>query len=86
MKRAMKLAPGTRLINAGSNETTTFATAHTVTEASFEMCASVPIGKPIGNTSTFVLDENMRHVPMGIPGELYIGGRGWLSGIPMTMS
>ncbi len=77
MKRAMKLAPGTRLINVyGPTETTTFATAHTVTEASFEMCASVPIGKPIGNTSTFVLDENMRHVPMGIPGELYIGGSG----------
>jgi amino acid adenylation domain-containing protein len=34
----------------------------------------VPIGAPVANTSMYVLDERMRALPLGVPGDLYIGG------------
>ncbi|MCA1682474.1 MAG: amino acid adenylation domain-containing protein [Actinobacteria bacterium] len=38
--------------------------------------ASVPIGRPIGNTSCYVLDGGLRPVPVGSPGRLFIAGAG----------
>ena len=64
------------LINAyGPTETTTFALYHEVKEVP-DGSVSIPIGKPIANTTAFVLNEHLAPVPFGVIGELYIGGIG----------
>uniref|UniRef100_UPI00286A53B5 amino acid adenylation domain-containing protein n=1 Tax=Chamaesiphon sp. OTE_20_metabat_361 TaxID=2964689 RepID=UPI00286A53B5 len=69
-----------QLINGyGPTESTTFATAHPI--ASLDpLATSVPIGRPIANTQVYLLDPDLQPVPIGIPGELYIGGAGLATG------
>ncbi|MEW4568920.1 amino acid adenylation domain-containing protein [Tautonia sp. JC769] len=67
-----------RLLNVyGPTESTTFATWHQVLpDEVAEGIHSVPIGRPIANTRAYVLDEHQRPLPVGLPGELWLGGDG----------
>ena len=59
----------------GPTETTTFATWHLVEEVEDD-ATTIPIGLPTSNTEAYVLDARLGLVPVGVPGELYIGGPG----------
>lgn len=65
--------------NYGPTETTVVATSGVVT-ADDRPSSSPPIGRPIAGTEIFILDENMRPVPAGSAGEIYIGGAGLARG------
>jgi amino acid adenylation domain-containing protein len=65
-----------RLIHCyGPTETTTFAITHHVGEVA-EDARSVPLGGPISNTRVYLLDGRGEPVPVGVTGELHIGGAG----------
>jgi amino acid adenylation domain-containing protein len=68
----------TRMYNEyGPTEGTVWAT---VFDCSAAFGSTVPIGRPIARTQAYVLDEQRRPVPIGVAGELYIGGRGIAQG------
>lgn len=75
VRTALARGPAHLLHVYGPTETTTFATFYPVHDVP-EGAATVPIGKPIANTTAFVLDAQRQIVPIGVPGELYIGGDG----------
>ncbi len=60
----------------GPTETTVWSTCARITGGRGE----ITIGAPIANTTVHVLDENRQPVPLGVPGELYIGGMGLARG------
>ena len=76
MARVLEAGAPERFLNIyGPTEVTTFACAHLVTSAP-EKHDSVPIGKAIANTRAYILGEGLQPVPIGVPGELYLGGDG----------
>ncbi|CFO52951.1 non-ribosomal peptide synthase [Burkholderia pseudomallei] len=79
-RKVMEAGPPRHLLNAyGPTETTTFAA---VWEAEPRTLAAqaAPIGRPIGNTSVYVLDAYGAPVPVGVTGEIHIGGPGVAQG------
>ena len=75
------ICPQARLINGyGPTETTTFATTYLIPRTLDQSVTSVPIGRPISNTQVYVLDRNRQPAPIGVSGELFIGGDGLAQG------
>ncbi|HEX4714235.1 MAG TPA: amino acid adenylation domain-containing protein, partial [Ktedonobacteraceae bacterium] len=83
---AARWRSGRRLINAyGPTESTICATMQLCTE---DYDSSVPIGKPIANTRIYILNVHGQPAPIGVAGEIYIGGesiaRGYLNRPELT--
>jgi len=80
VRAIIRALPACKLINGyGPTEATTFACCHPV-EDSDDWCERVPIGRPIANARAYVLDRHIMPVPIGVPGELHIGGAGLARG------
>jgi acyl-coenzyme A synthetase/AMP-(fatty) acid ligase/acyl carrier protein len=70
-----------KLINMyGITETTVHVTYREITQADVMMNRGSVIGEPIPDLSAYILDEYLEAVPVGVPGELYIGGAGVTQG------
>ena len=70
--------PGLVVVNGyGPTESTTFACCHRVTDGDAD---DVPLGPPIANTTCTIVDPLGRLCPVGVPGELLIGGAGVATG------
>ena len=76
IRRVLSSMPPQHLLNAyGPTECTTFATTHLI-ESVADDSTRIPIGRPLSNTQLFILDVRGQVVPIGVAGELYIGGDG----------
>ena len=71
--------PGRLLHVYGPTETTTFASWYLVTPP-LRQRRTIPIGKPIANAQIYILDRWLQPVPVGVAGELYVGGDGLARG------
>jgi amino acid adenylation domain-containing protein len=76
VRRFLQAYPACRLVNGyGPTENTTFSTTYAI-ESLDPAETRVPIGSPIANSTAYVLDEHREPAPLGVPGELYVGGDG----------
>jgi amino acid adenylation domain-containing protein len=80
VRRVLENNPPERLLHVyGPTETTTFATWHHIQTVA-EGAQTIPIGRPISNTTAYLVDSNFNPVPAGVPGEIFIGGDGLAQG------
>ncbi|MBP2195107.1 amino acid adenylation domain-containing protein [Pantoea cypripedii] len=71
----MKHCPGLVIKNGyGPTENGSYSTVHTITLADTQ--GRIPIGRPISNSTAYILDEEKQPLPWGEQGELYVGGDG----------
>jgi non-ribosomal peptide synthetase component F len=78
--KALECSEPNYLINAyGPTENTTIANCYLADKSTMlnrGKLINIPIGKPIGNVKVYILDQNLNPVPLGVSGEIYIGGVG----------
>ncbi|MGP3929255.1 amino acid adenylation domain-containing protein [Nonomuraea sp. KM88] len=80
-RRCVATLPGAELHNLyGPTEAAVDVSAWHCLPGTLASAARVPIGAPIANTALHVLDATMAPVPVGVPGELFIGGAGLAQG------
>ncbi|ACK73920.1 amino acid adenylation domain protein (plasmid) [Gloeothece citriformis PCC 7424] len=84
ISQALELLPETKIINGyGPSECTVFTCCYPIDRKLDKKITSIPIGQPIGDRIVYLLDRNLHRVPVGVPGEIYIGGasvaRGYLN-------
>ncbi|PSM49202.1 non-ribosomal peptide synthetase [Chroococcidiopsis sp. CCALA 051] len=72
-------APAHLLHVYGPTENTTFTSWYEVRDVA-EAATSIPIGRPVANTQVYLLDTHLKPVPIGVTGEIYIGGDGLARG------
>jgi amino acid adenylation domain-containing protein len=76
VRRVLECGPPEHLLHVyGPTENTTFTTYHEVRDVPSD-AVTVPIGRPITNSYVHILTCDRQPVPVGVPGELYIGGPG----------
>ncbi len=81
VRRFRDRVPAVALVNGyGPTEGTTFTCTYPIPRELPAQRAAIPIGRPIANTEVYVLDRVRQPVPIGVPGELYIGGDGLARG------
>jgi aspartate racemase len=81
VRRALALLPQAQIINGyGPTESTTFTCCCSIPRELDQSINSVSIGRPISNTKVYLLDANLSPVPIGVTGELCIGGDGLARG------
>jgi len=65
------------MVNAyGPTECSDDVTHYVITEAPDETVVNMPIGRPVANMRLYILDAQLQPVPIGVAGELYVGGIG----------
>lgn len=73
--------PQTRLINSyGLSEATVDSSYYDAPPDALGAQRTVPIGRPFANTRLYILDGGLQPAPVGVPGELYVGGAGLARG------
>ncbi|WP_416956295.1 amino acid adenylation domain-containing protein [Streptomyces sp. Agncl-13] len=87
--RAREVLPGARVVNAYGQSETFYATTFTVPEdCDLPADSGVPIGRPLRHVRVYVLGPELRPVPPGVRGELYVAGvgmgRGYLGRAGLT--
>ncbi|NNC00087.1 amino acid adenylation domain-containing protein, partial [Corallococcus exiguus] len=71
-----RLSEGTTFINGyGPTENTTFSTTFAMQHGT-RLEGAIPIGRPLSNSTVYVLDAHLHPVPVGVAGEVYVGGQG----------
>ncbi|CAE6741586.1 non-ribosomal peptide synthetase [Nitrospira defluvii] len=84
VRQIRRLAPACTIVNHyGPTETTIGVSVHVLGDSADHIETAVPIGRPFSSVQAYVLDGDGQLVPVGVPGELYIGGpqvtRGYLN-------